>query len=61
MAPRFWGGYSLPARKSSLFIDGQGMDVLQEVGNLSGKQRWRALGEVQFDAFSTLIDVHVLG
>jgi hypothetical protein len=25
--------------------------VVQEVANLFGKQRWRVLGEVQFDAF----------
>ena len=25
--------------------------MVQEVANLLGKQRWRALGEVQFDAF----------
>jgi hypothetical protein len=43
--------YSLPARKSSLFIHGQSVDVVQEVANLFGKQRRRALGEVQFDAF----------
>jgi hypothetical protein len=42
---------SLSARKSSLFIHGQSVDVVQEVANLLGKQRWRALGEVQFDAF----------
>ena len=41
---------SLPARKSSLFIHGQGVDVVQEVANLFGRQRWRALSEVQFDA-----------
>jgi hypothetical protein len=45
------GDYSLPARKSSLFIHGQCVDVVQEVANLFGKQRWRALGEAQFDAF----------
>ena len=43
--------HSLPARKSSLCIHGQSVDVVQEVANLFGKQRWRALGEVQFDAF----------
>ncbi len=43
--------YSLPVRKSSLFIHGQGVDVAQEVADLFGKQRWQALGEVQFDAF----------
>ena len=41
---------SLPARKSSFFIHGQGVDVVQEVANLFGKQWWQALSEVQFDA-----------
>jgi hypothetical protein len=46
-----FGIYSLPARKSWLFIQGQRVDVVQEVANLFGKQwRW-ALGDVQFDAF----------
>ncbi len=45
------GWYYLPARKSSLFIHGQCVDVVQEVANLFGRQRWRALGEVQFDVF----------
>jgi hypothetical protein len=49
----FWSGwyYSLPARKSSFFIHGQGVDVVQEVANLFGTQRRRALGEVRFYAF----------
>ena len=45
-----WRHYSLPARKSSFFIHGQGVDVVQEVANLFGKQWWQALSEVQFDA-----------
>jgi hypothetical protein len=56
----FWISYSLPARKSSFFIHRQGVDVVQEVANLFGKQQWRAWGKVQFDSFSTLTDAHVL-
>ena len=42
---------SRPKIVTLLFIHRQGVDVVQEVANLFGKQRWWALGEVQFDAF----------